>query len=416
MIPEPIQYGLDTLTSMYQRTSNFMSFSQETIQNYPYSEKLSEMNPWGTDAPQPVNTIRQKSKLWCHWSNLSNKEKKVYLGVFTVGIGIVGTIWFRHLRSDPSKSISRRYKRRVPKLANGARRDVVLIIGSPVEPLTRLIALDFEKRGFIVYLSILEEKDQRYVELNPITDDINYLNLISELSGFQMQIEKFQQLLNLPVIPFPGADSHTLRLVSIVFAPTMFFTIGPIENIAVSSWQKLNDRLMIYFRLLSSGLVGLARNQKSKLILIYNSIISSLDVPYHAPEAIYQNSLKHLFTVLTREISLQGISVTQVRLGNLHSTSSENQKSRAANMVSSELRDWSEDIRSLYGDQFSRVLIRNSPARPKQGIKLREFYHLLFDLTYSKSKTPTITYCGSGARTYSFITSLVPTSVMNWFL
>ncbi|KAG7194392.1 uncharacterized protein KQ657_004605 [Scheffersomyces spartinae] len=397
-----------------QRASNLMSTSQEAILNFSYTDTLSEINPWGKDDLELTNTDLKTRNFWCHWSNLSTRDKRICSGVCAVGISIVGGIWYRHMSQVQPKS--KRFKRRVPKLANGARRDVVLVVGSPVEPLTRLIALDFEKRGFIVYMSILDGKDQRYVELNPITDDINYLNLMSDVNGFKMQIEKFQQLLNLPVIPFPGAEPHTLRLVSIVFAPTMFFPIGPIENISVTSWQKMSDRLMVFFKLLSSGLVGLARDQNSKLILIYNSIISSTDLPYHGPEVVFQNSLKNLFTVLTREVYLQGISVTQVRLGNLHSSSTENQRNKVANMVSSELRDWSDDMRSLYGNQFSRVLLKTAPVNPKQGIKLREFYHLLFDLTYSNRRNPTYVYCGSGARTYDIITSIVPNSLLNRFL
>jgi len=57
------------------------------------------------------------------------------------------------------KSASRR-KRRAKKASNGARLEVVVIAGSPSEPLVRSISLDLERRGFIVYIvcnSIEEE-------------------------------------------------------------------------------------------------------------------------------------------------------------------------------------------------------------------------------------------------------------------
>ena len=53
---------------------------------------------------------------------------------------------------------------------------MILIVGSPTEPLTRFIAIDFEKRGFIVYLTLLDNNDIKYIESNPISDGINYLN------------------------------------------------------------------------------------------------------------------------------------------------------------------------------------------------------------------------------------------------
>ena len=45
-----------------------------------------------------------------------------------------------------------RKKRRAKKASNGARLEVVVIAGSPSEPLVRSISLDLERRGFIVYI------------------------------------------------------------------------------------------------------------------------------------------------------------------------------------------------------------------------------------------------------------------------
>ena len=49
------------------------------------------------------------------------------------------------------RSIPRK-KRRAKKASNGARLEVVVVAGSPSEPLVRSISLDLERRGFIVYI------------------------------------------------------------------------------------------------------------------------------------------------------------------------------------------------------------------------------------------------------------------------
>ncbi len=50
------------------------------------------------------------------------------------------------------KRKSNRKKRRAKRAPNGARVEVVVVAGSPSEPITRSISLDLERRGFIVYI------------------------------------------------------------------------------------------------------------------------------------------------------------------------------------------------------------------------------------------------------------------------
>lgn len=168
---------------------------------------------------------------------------------------------------------------------------------------------------------------------------------------------------------------------------------------------------------MSSGLIQLIRNQHSSTILINANIISSLSMPYHAPETIFQNTLKHLFTTLRREISQYGLSVTQVRLGNLHiSTQNASSGSKISNMVNSEIRSWNLDIKDLYATNFSKSQFKSNPIKSRgPGTSLRELYHTLFDLIYTK-RAPAVIYCGSGARSYDLISRLLPEAWIEWFL
>jgi len=71
-----------------------------------------------------------------------------------------------------------RKKRRAKKASNGARLEVVVIAGSPSEPIVRSIALDLERRGFIVYIvcNTIEEEglvqSEKRQDIKPLMLDI----------------------------------------------------------------------------------------------------------------------------------------------------------------------------------------------------------------------------------------------------
>lgn len=403
MVAEPVQATLQTLNYYYQTASKFVSDKVDQLPEFD----LAKLNPvqthidYGTREESVVERIN---------------NNKVILTVLTVGIG--AGCWYYGNRSSHWKKFleaSKPAKRRVPKLANGARLDVVLVVGSPTEPLTRLIALDFERRGFIVYLTILDETDMKYTETNTITEDINYLNLVNSFS-FDRQLNEFHQLLRIPIVPFPGAAAHTLRLVGVVFTPHLHYPIGPVENVTVASWTKILERLAVYPKLFSSGLIQLIRLQKSKTILISPSITSTLNLPYHGPESLLQNALQSLFSTVSKEISQHKLSVTQVKLGNISVLANGNSASKKKSIINSEINGWNDDMRTLYSSSFSKTQNKAIPIQSLlKGTNLRALYHLLFDLIYSKANPP-VMYFGAGARIYEWIYCLFPTSFLLWVL
>jgi hypothetical protein len=77
-----------------------------------------------------------------------------------------------------------RKKRRAKKASNGARLEVVVLAGSPSEPITRSISLDLERRGFIVYIvcNTIEEEvivveSMSRPDIKPLMIDIVDVNL-----------------------------------------------------------------------------------------------------------------------------------------------------------------------------------------------------------------------------------------------
>ena len=76
------------------------------------------------------------------------------------------------------KRKSNRKKRRAKRAPNGARVEVVVVAGSPSEPITRSISLDLERRGFIVYIvcNTIEEEvlvqNESRPDIKPLMIDI----------------------------------------------------------------------------------------------------------------------------------------------------------------------------------------------------------------------------------------------------
>ena len=65
-------------------------------------------------------------------------------------VAFAGTTLFIVMRSRRA----RRQKRRARKAATGAKTEVVILSGSPYSPLTKSLALDLERRGFLVYIPV----------------------------------------------------------------------------------------------------------------------------------------------------------------------------------------------------------------------------------------------------------------------
>jgi len=102
------------------------------------------------------------------------------------------------------KKKSNRKKRRARKAGNGARLEVVVVAGSPAEPMTRSIALDLERRGFIVYIvcnGIEEEvmvQNESRPDIKPLMIDI--VEVREHLSTDLLRI------FSLHILPSKGLD------------------------------------------------------------------------------------------------------------------------------------------------------------------------------------------------------------------
>lgn len=95
---------------------------------------------------------------------------KILTGVIVLACGTVVYRGYQHSRSM-------RKTRRAKRARNGGRTEVVVIAGSASLPVTKSLALDMERRGFVVYVVCNAAEDESTVEalarsdIRPLTID-----------------------------------------------------------------------------------------------------------------------------------------------------------------------------------------------------------------------------------------------------
>ncbi|ODQ77682.1 hypothetical protein BABINDRAFT_172742 [Babjeviella inositovora NRRL Y-12698] len=346
-------------------------------------------------------------------------RRKRLVSVLTIGLAsLSGYYYYQKCYLPRLSEDSTENKRRAKRMPNGARYEVVLIIGSPVEPLTRLIALDLEKRGFIVYITLTSEHEVKFVETNRY-NDFDYLDMVGTPQDFELALMKFKQRMNERVVPFAGAQPHKLHLTSAIFIPDMAYPVGPVENISSGTWNRVTAKLNLYLNFLAFGLVDIVRASSGKIILVNPVILPALKLPFHSPETITFNAVQDLFTCLHRELSSgNDIQVTQIRLGNMLISNQPISSTKIDNSIQREMLAWDDQTREIYAENFTKVKHTSGPIQGVRGTPLRELYHLVYDLIYDQKRYVLggVCYCGSGARIYDIIGGLLPHWMIDWWL
>lgn len=97
-------------------------------------------------------------------------DHKMLTGTFVLGMTATTVGLIYRNRRHYSK------KRRAKRASNNARLEVVLLAGSPSEPLVKSLALDLERRGFIVFI-VCNDVEEEVIVQNEGRPDIRPLTL-----------------------------------------------------------------------------------------------------------------------------------------------------------------------------------------------------------------------------------------------
>ncbi|KAA8575598.1 hypothetical protein EYC84_004729 [Monilinia fructicola] len=313
-----------------------------------------------------------------------------------------------------------RKKRRAKRAATGARQEVVVIAGSPSEPITRSISLDLERKGFIVYIVCNTIEDEVLVQ-NEARQDIKPLMIdIVDPSSASAAIDRFIAHLRAPHSPFQGGKTHNLIFRSLILIPSLTYPSSPIATLSASALSDLlNTRLLnpiltlqnflplltqLPFQGLSSGLNA----PKPSVLVLTPNIIPSLSPAFHAPESSTISFLKTFTQTLTSELSPLSIP-----------NQLQSYRSRSPTTSS----DWDPTSRHVYSRNYTAINSGNVGAAMGcgsiggghgKGSSLRELHNAVFDAM--ERQNGGVIRVGMGSSVYGFIGAWVPRGLVGWMM
>ncbi|KAL8305504.1 hypothetical protein RB597_003700 [Gaeumannomyces tritici] len=351
--------------------------------------------------------------------------------------------------------------RRARRSRNGGRVEVVVIAGKPSLPLVKSLALDLERRGHIVFIvcnSVEEDaivQSMQRSDIKPLAMDI----ADPPLAG--ASIERFAQYLHAPHPPTSKPKPIHLSLKAVILVPSVTYQTSPIATIPPSSFADLFHTHLLHPILTIQSFLPLLTARPSpppvspataagatpapsptatshnqgppKVIVFTPSIVSSINPPFHAPEATVCSALSAFTEVLTAELRPLSIPVTHVQLGTFDLSdftpalkAGAAAASRAAGLLTGPdpaESSWPESARNAYGRNYTAqstsVIGTGTAVRGLRGTSLRELHTTVFDIISAdpaRGGPPESVRVGLGADLYGFVGRWVPRGLVAWMM
>ncbi|KAL2165362.1 hypothetical protein VTH06DRAFT_660 [Thermothelomyces fergusii] len=356
-------------------------------------------------------------------------KHKILVGIVTVATGVVA---YRTYRSTARWRKTRRARRS----RSGGRMDVVVVAGSPALPLTRSLSLDMERKGFVVFVVCHSHEDEIMVQ-NLARPDIRPLTIdITDPTHAGTSIDSFARYLQAPHAAIPNGKRHYLSLKAVILIPSLKYQTSPIATIPPSSFADLfNTHLLqpiltiqTFLPLLTTRLSPPSEQERpsAKVLVFTPSIISSINPPFHAPEATVCSALSAFTEVLTAELRPLGIPVTHVQLGSFDfagfTPAANSRLVQPHGLLAApddpEALPWPDSARHAYGRNFvsqSASAISAGRIRGLRGSSLKELHNAVFDVIDGSITSGTVRV-GLGASVYGFVGRWVPRGLVSWMM
>ncbi|OAA73856.1 hypothetical protein ISF_00757 [Cordyceps fumosorosea ARSEF 2679] len=353
-------------------------------------------------------------------------KHKILTGVVVI---VCGTAVFKGYQ----KSKFMRKTRRAKRARNGGRTEVVVVAGSPTLPLTKSLALDMERRGFIVYVVCDAPEDERTVQ-SYARQDISPLKIdTTNPPSAGSAIEKFAAYLQSPHAPGPHIKPNQLTLRSVILIPSLHYQTSPIATIPPSSFADLfNTHLLhpiltiqAFLPLLTSRLQPIGEKWvPPKVMVLTPSIISSINPPFHAPEATVCSALSAFTEVLTAELRPLDIPVTHMQLGTFDFAGFVPARNLAIGQGQhttgqpQETLVWPDGARHVYARNFvaqTSSAISGARIRGFKGSSLRRLHNSVFDVIDGSITSDTVRI-GLGSSVYGFVGRWAPRGLVSWLM
>lgn len=417
----------DVADFVNEHTEQVSDTLREALASLPYIDSILPPRP-PPPPPPPVlpasASILERTQDWI-------VRHKILTGLL---IAATGTVAYKSYRSN----VLSRKPRKARRSGLGGRMDVVVVAGSPSLPLTRSLALDLERKGFVVAI-VCRGAEEEVLVRKLTRPDIKPLNLdITDPLGAGNSIEGFAQYLQAAHSAVPGGKKFHVSLKAVLLIPSLSYQTSPIATIPPSSFADLfNTHLLqpiltiqAFLPLLTTRIGPADRFQPPKVLVFTPSIISSISPPFHAPEATVCSALSAFTEVLAAELRPLAIPVTHVQLGTFdfsgftpRSGGGETLGHAAPRglLPSPEGLDttaWPDSARQAFGKNYvsqSSSAISAGRIRGMRGGALTDLYSAVFDVI-DGSDTSGVVRVGLGATVYGFVGRFVPRSMVAWMM
>ncbi|KAI4841129.1 DUF1776-domain-containing protein [Aureobasidium sp. EXF-8846] len=277
-------------------------------------------------------------------------------------------------------------KRRARKSNNGARTEAVVLAGSPTSPLTTAIAMDLERRGFIVYVITSTKEDEEHLRKQSRADVLPFDLDLLHPDKAEGQMQRFHHFLSRHHHAFDGASAHRLTLAGVILVPDLStLTVGSIAQLSPEAWATALNAKVLHTITIARHMLPLVTEFKSRILLLTPNVVSSLRPPYRAIESTVSSALGAFAASLSSELSLQGLHACHFKLGNIE----------------------------IAGNKQKRDEIKKVKGAP--GTSVRKLHEAIFDALHSSSPSRTW-HVGRGSLIYDFIGSWIPSGVVGWMM
>ncbi|KAG6060734.1 hypothetical protein E4U32_003315 [Claviceps aff. humidiphila group G2b] len=419
-IPPQLRHYSDNVADYIDRNvERAAGLVRETLSQVQWLPEYVKPSPPAPPAVAMVTSRLERAQEWVD-------RHRILTGIMVV---TCGAVMFKGYQT----SRSLRKKRRAKRARNGGRTEVVVIAGSPTLPLTKSLSLDMERRGFIVYIVCNAPEEQDLVHALSRAD-IRPLNLdTTDPPQAGAAIERFACYLQSPQAPGPHIKPNQLTLKSVILIPSLHYQTSPIATIPPSSFANLfNTHLLqpiltiqAFLPLLTSRLQPMGEKWVPPKVLVFTpSIISSINPPFHAPEATVCSALSAFTDVLTAELRPLDIPVTHMQLGTFDFSGfapARSAASRQGLLAAGNPQEplvWPNGARHVYGRNFlaqTSSAISGGRISGLKGSSLRRLHNAVFDVMDGTITADSVRV-GLGSSVYGFVGRWAPRSLISWMM
>jgi len=223
------------------------------------------------------------------------------------------------------------------------------------------------------------------------------------------------------------AKPDTLYLKAVLLIPALNYQTSPIATIPPGRFSDVfNTHLLhpivtiqTFLPLLTAHLNPVGEKWIPPKVLVFTpSIISSINPPFHAPEATVCSALTAFTEVLTAELRPLSIPVTHMQLGTFDFSSFAPARRQIGAGIESAVTNWPESAQVAYGRNYAaqtESAVSGGRIRGMKGSSLRRLHSSVFDVIDGSIKSDSVRI-GLGASVYGFVGRWAPRSLVTWMM